>query len=123
MFFVMSLFMVHFVYASIRSMLQSHIAERGSIIGSVIMAVYSIVFDITWWMSVRDKPALKQWAIAANLICILTYFPAAVIYWNWRGFLRDELSLWAVILIGICGIIIFSIPYHGWRRDQLDEVV
>jgi hypothetical protein len=115
MFFIMSYFILHSVYANIRSMLQSHINERGTIIGSVNMATYAIVFDITWWMFVRGKPALKKWAIAANLICILIYFPAAVIYWDWRGFLRDELNLWAVILIGIFGIVIFSIPYHGWR--------
>jgi hypothetical protein len=118
MFFIMSLFMIHVVYANIHSMLQSHINERGTIIGSVIMAMYSIVFDITWWMFVRGKPALKRWAIAANLICILTYFPNAVIYWDWRGFLRAELHLPHVILIGIFGIIIFSIPYHGWRHKS-----
>lgn len=122
MFFIMSWFMIHTVYSNIRSMLQSHVNERGTIIGSVIMATYAIVFDITWWMFVRGKPALKQWAIAASLICILTYFPTAIVVWDFRGFLRAELHLWAVVSIGIFGIIIFSIPYHGWRRDQLDEV-
>ena len=121
MFFIMSFFIIHSAYTSIRSALQSHINERGSIIGSMIMAVYASVFDITWWMFVRGKPALKQWAIAANLICVLTYFPAAVVYWNWRGFLRAENHLPHVISIGIFGIIIFSIPYHGWRRNHLDE--
>jgi hypothetical protein len=28
--------------------------------------------------------------------------------------LRSELNLWPLILFGIFGIIIFSIPYHGW---------
>jgi len=120
--FIMSWFMIHTVYTNIRTMLQSHMNERGTIIGSVTMAIYAIVFDVTWWMFVRQKPALKRWAIAANLICVLFFFPNAVIYWNWRGFLRAELGLWVVILIGIFGIIIFSIPYHGWRRDQSDEV-
>jgi hypothetical protein len=123
MFFIMSFFMIYSVYASIRSALQTHINEGRSIWGGVNMAAYSIVFDITWWMFVRRKPALKQWAIAANLICILTYLPVALVYWNWRSFLRVELNFWPVILIGIFGIIIFSIPYHGWRLDQLDEVV
>jgi len=114
MFLITSFFIIHFVYANIRSMQQSY--ERGKIIGSMNMAAYAVVFVITWWMFVRGKPALKRWAIAANLICILVYLPAAVIYWNWRGFLRDELDLWAVVLIGIFGIIIFSIPYQGWRH-------
>jgi drug/metabolite transporter (DMT)-like permease len=99
-------------------MLQSHIAERGSIIGSVIMAMYSFVFVITWWMFVRGKPALKQWAIAANFICMLTYLPVAVVYWEWRRFLRDEHDWWPFILVGIFGIIIFSIPYHGGRHKS-----
>ena len=60
MFFIMSFFIIHFVYASIRSMLQSHMAEKQSIISSVIMAMYSMVFDITWWMFVRGKPGLKE---------------------------------------------------------------
>jgi hypothetical protein len=47
MFFIMSWFMIHTVYSNIRSMLQSHVNERGTIIGSVIMATYAIVFDIT----------------------------------------------------------------------------
>jgi hypothetical protein len=99
-------------------MLQSRTADRGSIVGTVVMAVYSIVFDITWWMFVRGKPAVKQWAIAANLICILTYFPVAIVYLDWRRFLRDELDSWAVVLIGILGIIIFCIPYRGWRHKS-----
>jgi hypothetical protein len=117
-FFIMSFFIIHTAYANIHGMLQTHANERGTIIGSVTMAVYSIVFDVTWWMFIRGKPALKRWAIAANLICIFIYFPNAVIYWNWRGFLRAELGLWAVVLIGIFGIVIFSIPYHGWRRNS-----
>jgi hypothetical protein len=117
-FFIMSLFMINYVYSNVRSMLQSHIATIGIILSIVMMAAYSIVFVITWWMFVRGKPALKQWAIAANLICILAYFPAAVVYWNWRGFLRAELGMRHVILIGIFGIIIFSIPYHGWRHKS-----
>src|SRR5271170_3878649 len=78
-FFIMSLFMINYVYSNVRSMLQSHMVTIGIVLSIVMMAAYSIVFDITWWMFVRGKPALKKWAIAANLICILTYFPAAVV--------------------------------------------
>jgi hypothetical protein len=118
MFFIMSYFIFHVAYENIRSMLQSHIAERGKIFGSVNMAAYALVFDVTWWLFVRGKPALKKWAIAANLICIFIYFPAAIFWWDWRGFLRGELDLWPVELIGIFGIIIFSIPYRGWRNKS-----
>jgi hypothetical protein len=105
--------MINYIYASTRCALQSQIAIKDIIMNCVIM-VYSIVFDITWWMFVRGKPALKQWAIAENLICIFIFSPTAVVYWNWRGFLRAELGWWPVILIGVFGIIIFSIPYRGW---------
>jgi hypothetical protein len=83
----------------------------------MIIAIYSIVFGIAWWMIFRGKPALKQWAIAANLIIIFTYVPA-LISWNWRGVLKDELQWWPAILLGIFGIIIFSIPYHGRRHKS-----
>ena len=118
MFLIMSFYILHFVYRNILSMLQAHVAERGKIIGSVNMATYAIVFDITWWMFIRGKPALKKWAIAANLICIFIYFPAAIFWWDWRGFLRAERGVWPLILIGIFGIIIFSIPYRGWRNKS-----
>jgi hypothetical protein len=99
-------------------MVQVHAVKKGVIIGSAITVAYALVFDIAWWMFVRRKPALKKWAIAANAICILIYFPPAIIYWNWRGFLAGELELWPVILIGVFGIIIFNIPYSGWRQEQ-----
>jgi hypothetical protein len=122
MFLVMSYFMFHTAYTNIQSALQTHVFERRTLLGGASMAVYAIVFDITWWMFVRGKPALKPWAIAANLICALIYLPGALFYWNWRGFLRAELDVWILVLIGILGIIIFSIPYQGWRRKQLDEL-
>ncbi|MGA2277456.1 MAG: hypothetical protein ABSG00_07620, partial [Terracidiphilus sp.] len=79
--------------------------------------IYFVVFGVAWWMLLRSKSALRLWAIAANLIFIFTYAPTLVAG-DWRGVLRDEIEWWPVILVGIFGIIIFCIPYHGWRRDQ-----
>lgn len=93
MFLFMSYFILHTVYTNIRSMLHAHAVDKGSVVSSLIMATYAIVFDVTWWMFIRGKPVLKKWAIGANVICILIYFPAAVVYWNWRGFLIGELGL------------------------------
>ena len=116
MFFFTSLFMFHFVYTSIRSMLHSHRVTEGDIVSTGMMATYALVFDITWWLFVRGKPAFKKWVMAANLICILPHLPAGIVYWNWRGFLEAERGVLGLISVGIVGIIIFSIPYHGWRH-------
>jgi len=122
MFLVWSLGSIYMVSINIRRVMRTHLIDKGAIGTSTIFPIYSVVFGIAWWMIVRGKPALKRWAIAANLILIFFYVPTLVAG-DWRGVLRDELESWAVILIGIFGIIIFSIPYHGWRRNHLDEEV
>jgi len=116
MFFLMSLFMIGTVYMNIRSVLQSHTAVRGTLIGILMMCTYALVFDIVWWMSFRNKTGLKSWAIAANLILIFTWVPVLA-GGSWRSFLRAEIDWWPVIAIGIVGVIIFSIPY-GWDRHK-----
>ena len=121
MFLIWSLGSVYVVSIGIRHLGPTRLFDKGAIATSTIFTIYSVVFGIAWWMIVRGKPALKRWAIAANLIYIFFYFP--VVFWDWRGVLKNELNSWPVVLIGIFGIIIFSIPYHGWRRDHLDEVV
>lgn len=114
MFLVWSLSMIHVVYTNIRSLARTHLLDRGDTVTNLTFAIYSIVLSIAWWMIFRGNPGLKRWAIGANAILILNYFP--VVFWNWRGFLKAELDWWPVILVGIFGIIIFSIPYHGWRH-------
>jgi hypothetical protein len=124
-FFVLSAFMFHTVYTNISRMVRLHSAEGVEIITWMIMAIYSTVWGIAWWMIIRGKQALKRWAIAASLILILFYLPAylpAVVSGNWRGVLKDELSWWPVIVIGIFGIIIFSIPYRGWRQRSAGDL-
>ena len=106
------------VYRNVRSIGLSHLVERDELFGFIIIAIYSIVWGIAWWMILRGKPASKRWAIAANLIFIFNYVPALV-SGNWRGFLKAELDWWPEILVGIFGIIIFCIPYHGWRDRSL----
>jgi len=83
--------------------------------GHTIGAIYSIVWGIAWWMIFRNRHASKRWAIAANLTFVFIYLPALVTG-TWREFVKAELDLWPVILFGILGIIVFSIPYHGWRQ-------
>ena len=116
-FFISSLFMSHTVYLEILKMARLHIVERGSIVGVTSNAVYSIIWGIAWWMIFRGKPTSRHWATAANLVIIFTFVPALV-SWNWRIFLILELGSWPTILFGIFGIIIFSIPYHGWRNQS-----
>jgi hypothetical protein len=97
-----------------------NIRNKGAIATSITLTIYSVIFGIAWWMIIRGKPTLKRWAIAANLIFIFFYFPA--VFWNWRSVLIDEFNSWPVIIIGIFGIIIFSIPYHGWRVAQISNL-
>lgn len=113
-FFLWTCFAIQRVYLNIRSLARTQLVDRGDIISNMTIAIYSIVLGIAWWMILRSKPASKRWAVAANLTLIFTYFPALLVG-NWQGFLEGERDWWPVILIGIFGIIIFSIPYHGWQ--------
>lgn len=115
-FFVWSLGSVYMVFINIRHLIRTELVDRGDIVTSILCAIYSVVFGIAWWKIVRGKPALKGWAIAANLILILFYFP--ILFWNWRDVLIDERNRWPQILVGLVGIIIFSIPYHGWKSKS-----
>jgi hypothetical protein len=99
-------------------MARLHLVEKGDIPSNIICAIYSIILSIAWWMIFRGKPAIKQWAVAANLVLIFTYLVPALLYWNWQYFLKAEHDWWPVILIGIFGTIIFTIPYHGWRHKS-----
>jgi hypothetical protein len=114
MFLCWSAALIYAFCSNIRSLVRTHSVERGDVITNVSFAVYSIVLAIAWWMILRGKPALKQWAIAANIVFIFNYLPALVTG-NWRGVFEAEREWWPVILVGIIGIIIFSIPYKVWR--------
>ena len=81
----------------------------------LLLVAYYSVFGVAWWMIFRRKATLKQWAIVANSILIFFWWPP-LLAWNWRLFLENERRWWPVILIGTFGIIIFSIPYDGWRH-------
>ncbi|HVC48319.1 MAG TPA: hypothetical protein VND90_13835 [Terracidiphilus sp.] len=116
-FLIGSYFGFRYVYRSIRGLMQSPLVDTGHIVSITSNAIYSVVWVIAWWMILRKKPAAKRWAIAANLILIFTYLPV-LMFGNWRGFLKLELDWWQFILIGIFGIIIFSVPYHGWRLRE-----
>lgn len=107
------------IYAASTSILgavRSH-ARWNVYYGHTIIAIYSVVWGMAWWMIFRGKSASKRWAIAANLILIFNYLPALATG-TWRDVLKAELAWWPVISIGVFGIIIFSIPYHGWRHKS-----
>jgi hypothetical protein len=106
------------VYRHILGMARSHLVEKGDISSNLICAIYSIIWGIAWWMILRGKPALRQWAIAANAILVFIYVPALLTSGNWRGVLKAELNLWPFIIIGIFGTIVFSVPYRGWRHKS-----
>ncbi len=113
MFLFWSLGSIDIVFINLHRAARTHLVDKGAIATSTIFPIYAVVFAIGWWMVLRGNPVSKRWAIAANLILILFYLPT--VFWGWRGVLKDELEWWPVILIGIFGIIVFSIPYHGWR--------
>jgi hypothetical protein len=114
LFFAWSLGSAYMFSVTIRRTMRAHSASSGDIAMYTIFALYSVVFGIAWWMIFRGKPTLKGWAIAANLILVFFFLPT--VFWGWRGVLASELGWGPEILVGICGIVIFSIPYHGWRR-------
>ena len=107
-----SLGSAYIVCINIRHLVRAR-TDRGAIVTSALFTIYSVAFGVAWWMILRGKPALKRWATAANLVLIFLYLP--VVFWDWRGVLKDELRWWPVVLIGIFGIVIFSIPYRGWQ--------
>jgi hypothetical protein len=117
MFLFWSVIAIHVAYTDIQHSAQIHSVDKVVIFSSTVMAAYSIVLGLAWWMIVRSKPASKQWAIAANLVFILNFVPALV-SGNWRGVWEAERQWWPVILVGVFGIIIFSIPYRGWRSKE-----
>ncbi len=114
MFLYWSVTATYVAYTNIHFSARTHSINKGVIFSSTVMALYSLILGIAWWEIFRGKPALKQWATAANLVFIFTYLPELA-FGNWQAVLRDELNWWPVMLIGIFGIFIFSIPYHGWR--------
>ena len=113
-FFIFSWPGIYVGYTNILRMVRLHRIETVGIYSNIIIAFYSIVFGIAGWMILRGKPASKQWAIAANLVIVFTFVPALVTG-HWRDVLKLELQWWPAILFGMFGIIIFNIPYHGWR--------
>lgn len=91
-------------------MARSHSGDRWDVFAWATMTIYSMVLGIAWWMILRGKSALKPWGIAANLILIFTYAPVLVTG-NWRGFLESEHQWSPVILVGVFGVAIFSLPF------------
>lgn len=116
MFLLWSLFGVHWVYTRIQDFARTHLIEKGEIRSVSLLSAYYLVFGMAWWMILRRKPALTKWAITANLILIFFWWPP-LLTGNWRLFWENERRWWPVILIGTLGIIIFSIPYYGWRHE------
>jgi hypothetical protein len=115
--FVISLAGIYVVCTNTLSLVRTHSAAKGDIFGNTIIGIYSIVWGIAWWMIFRGKPAAHKWAIAANMVIIFNYLPALP-FEGWRNFLRDEMAWRYFALFGVFGIIIFSIPYHGWRHKS-----
>ena len=119
-FFFISCIGIYEACMSILSAVRSH-ARWNISYGYTIVAIYSIIWGVAWWMIFRDKLASKRWTIAANLTLIFTYLPALATG-SWRDVLKAELAWWPFILFGIIGIIVFSIPYHGWRQKSQVQV-
>lgn len=108
---------IYLFYLVIQKSVRTHSVPEGVISGTTGVAIYSLVSGIAWWTIFRGKPASKHWAIAANLIIAFTWFPLLA-FESWPALLKDELARWPAILFGIFGIIVFSLPYHGWRQHD-----
>ena len=105
-FLIISIVEIHTLYTNFR---------KWHILTNLILIIYCLVLGVAWWMIFRGKPTQKRWAIAANIIVMFPFFPAMA-FGDWRDILKGELNWWPFILIGIIGIIIFSIPFQGWRH-------
>lgn len=114
-FFVSALFGSNAVYTGIQGVMKSHSANIGDVVSNTSMAVYSIVWGVAWWMIFRKRPSAQRWAIAANLIIILTYLPG-IVTGSWRRVWELERGWWPFILFGIFGILIFILPYPGRKE-------
>lgn len=114
MFIFLSLEIAYAVYTRMRDSIRAHQVSTGAILSNTVLSVYAVVFGIACWMIARSRPASKQWAIAASTILIFSFFPVA--FWSWPGFLELEFDLWPLMLLGIFGIFVFSLPYQGWRQ-------
>lgn len=116
LFFIWSLGSAYMFSIIIRRTMLTHSISGADIAMCILLTLYFVVFGIAWWMIVRGKPTLKGWAIAASLILIFFFLP--LVFWGWRGVLALELGWGPEMLIGVCGIVIFSIPYRGWRHKS-----
>lgn len=92
--------------------LRTHPVDRADLFSSTVLGLYAVVYGTAGLMIVRGKPALRRWAIAANLILIFFWAPVLV-SGNWRGFFQAERQWWPVILFGLFGVVIFSLPQDG----------
>jgi hypothetical protein len=108
---------IYVVCANIVNIARAHSADKGDVISNTIIGIYAIVWGIAWWMIFRGKSAAKKWAIVANIVIIFNYLPVLP-FAGWQNFLRAEIAWWPFALFGVFGIIIFSIPYRGWRHKS-----
>jgi len=114
-FLALSCMGLHAVYSNIQELLQKHSADKGDIVGNAILAIYAVILGVAWWMIFRGKPALKRWAIAANSVIVFVFLPI-LLFGGWRPFWEDEQYWFPASAVGVLGMIIFSIPYRGWRQ-------
>jgi hypothetical protein len=121
MFFLWAFCLIWAMFAEFLRMARIHSFEEAEAFVCIFFGIYSIVFAFAWWTIFVNKPASKRWAIAANLIFAIPPVPeliAASWHWRvWHGFVESERYWWVATLIGLVGIITFSIPYHGQRRE------
>ena len=117
LFLYMSYHAIRVVYENIHSLMQTHVVVLGDIVSNVSMAVFSIICGVAWWVILRKRPWGNRWAVAANLTVCVPYL-GLIITGKWRVFFEAELGWWPFILFGIFGVVVFSIPYRGWRAKE-----
>lgn len=110
------------ISSSILRMVRTHSFDGA---GSFILAfffAYSIVCAFAWWTIFTNKPSSRRWAIAGNVLFAIPPDPSLILLvWHrqgWHSLVESERSWWVATLVGIFGMIVFSIPYHGWRHKE-----
>ena len=117
MFLALSCFGFYGAYSNIQESLKRHSLDKVVIASNAVLVFYAVILVLAWWMILRDKRRLKRWAIAGNAVIVGVFLPLLMLG-GWRAFWEDERGWFPATIVGVFGMIIFSIPYRGWRHKS-----
>jgi hypothetical protein len=83
------------------------------LLAAAMNPVQFVVFGAAWWTIWKGKPSARRWGIAASLIYVLIFCLLAYFVYLSRSGSSEFLSMsWAILAIGIAGLITFSRAYE-----------